>query len=173
MLQLQAAASVRLPCKLAAEQACVAAYLAACAAASGAPVVKVTAINKAMLASQAPRIQLELPNVRSPITVNIRRDLSTAPEPSGSAAARAASAASAGFDEVTSPGVFVGEVAGARGALSSVVLVTAESGAVYGDITFYDARTKSTRSFKVRSCVRVTTARTHYAHAWRRTDHAS
>ena len=45
--------------------------------------------------------------------------------------------------------MWVGEVATARGPLSSVVLTLSETGGLYGNIRYFDRRTKRIRTFRV------------------------
>lgn len=47
---------------------------------------------------------------------------------------------------------WVGEVVGARGPLSSVVLIVGEDSGLYGTIRYLDRRTKRIRNFEVRLC---------------------
>jgi hypothetical protein len=112
--------------------------------------LKVVEINHDLLARAPRRIPLNLPGgvtitaVRRPDHDRLARTAMAAPiipqtqqqqQPDGSADSAAA--------------IWVGEVVGARGGLSSVVLVSSEGGGLYGNVRYYDRKTDSIKAYTV------------------------
>lgn len=117
------------------------------------PVVNVVRVDTALLLSNPRRLRLDLPGgirvtaIRRADQARFAKSALAAPMP-GPSAADAASTAAAG------PGparMWVGDVLGARGGASSVVLILGEDGGLYGSIRFLDRRAGYTRIFEVRA----------------------
>lgn len=107
------------------------------------------------------RLRLDLPGELS-VTATRRTDLTRGAAAAlglPTAAARSAStqmfnaSAAAGASIPASPAMFLGEVVGAKGFMSSVTLVVSESGAVHGNIRFWDKKHKQFRTFMVRQMI--------------------
>jgi hypothetical protein len=109
------------------------------------PAIKTVSIKKDLLLAGPQRLSLEMPgNVN--LVISRRRDV-----PAGVATPTTpeVGTASANTSAAAGVNVWVGEVVGFKGPISSAVLVTAENGGVYGRI-HYITRKGQQRTFTVR-----------------------
>jgi hypothetical protein len=109
--------------------------------------VKTVSIDTKLLSGNPARLSLAMPSE----TVSLRRTVTRT-----NIASNQAPAGGAGSSTTDNPvTVWVGEVLGARRATSSAVLIIAESGGVYGRITYFDRKTRTERTFTVRPALAV------------------
>jgi hypothetical protein len=119
------------------------------------PLLKVVEINHDLLARAPRRIPINLPGgvtitaVRRPDHDRLARTAMAAPMTPQTQQQQLQQQRQHGGGD-GGAAIWVGEVLGARGGLSSVVLVSSESGALYGNVRYYDQKTDSIKAYTLR-----------------------
>ena len=113
-------------------------------------------INTQLITSATRRLRLQLPGGTT-ITAIRRADLDklatlSLATPAG-AATPAGTAAAAAAGAPGMPTIWAGEVVGQRGGVSSVTLLVADNGGVYGNIRYLDRKSNAIRTFRVSVCM--------------------
>ena len=121
------------------------------------PVASMVTINTQLITSATRRLRLQLPGGAT-VTAIHRPGLDklatlSLAAPAGTSIPAGAAAAAAAAGAPGMPTIWAGEVVGQRGGVSSVTLLVADNGGVYGNIRYLDRKSNAIRTFRVSVCM--------------------